>query len=269
MLTLEASQLDGPHPSYMFSDSSFYDLDSCKPLPTFPHCLMEAEPPTDPCAGWLELAEPGYEPFDSGQLAPLHTVTVPYGHGPYPLPPPDAVYSLEGPLPAPSHCSVLPEEYGAQPYTLYSPCPLPSALPSPPLSEDDDFPPDAPALEVSDSDSDENLSPGGSLDLDSGSRRKLRLYQFLLGLLQRGDMQECVWWVERDSGVFQFSSKHKEALAHRWGQQKGNRKAMTYQKMARALRNYGKTGEIRKVKKKLTYQFGHKLLGLPGPRAPS
>lgn len=69
---------------------------------------------TDPCAGWLELAEPGYEPFDSGQLAPLHTVTVPYGHGPYPPPPPDTVYSLEGPLPAPSHCSVLPEEYGAQ-----------------------------------------------------------------------------------------------------------------------------------------------------------
>ena len=35
-----------------------------------------------------------------------------------------------------------------------------------------------------------------------------------------------------------ISSKHKEALAHRWGIQKGNRKKMTYQKMARALRNY-------------------------------
>lgn len=82
----------------------------------------------------------------------------------------------------------------------------------------------------------------------AGARKKLRLYQFLLGLLTRGDMRECVWWVEPGAGVFQFSSKHKELLARRWGQQKGNRKRMTYQKL-RALRNYAKTGEIRKVKR--------------------
>lgn len=40
-----------------------------------------------------------------------------------------------------------------------------------------------------------------------------------------------------------------------WGRRKGNRKTMTYQKMARALRNYSRTGEIHKVKRKLTYQF--------------
>lgn len=73
-------------------------------------------------------------------------------------------------------------------------------------------------------------------------------------------MRECVWWVEPGAGVFQFSSKHKELLARRWGQQKGNRKRMTYQKLARALRNYAKTGEIRKVKRKLTYQFDSALL---------
>lgn len=94
----------------------------------------------------------------------------------------------------------------------------------------------------------------------AGARKKLRLYQFLLGLLTRGDMRECVWWVEPGAGVFQFSSKHKELLARRWGQQKGNRKRMTYQKLARALRNYAKTGEIRKVKRKLTYQFDIALL---------
>lgn len=94
----------------------------------------------------------------------------------------------------------------------------------------------------------------------AGARKKLRLYQFLLGLLLRGDMRECVWWVEPGAGVFQFSSKHKELLARRWGQQKGNRKRMTYQKLARALRNYAKTGEIRKVKRKLTYQFDSALL---------
>lgn len=73
-------------------------------------------------------------------------------------------------------------------------------------------------------------------------------------------MSDCIWWVDQDKGIFQFSTKHKEALASRWGIQKGNRKKMTYQKMARALRNYGKNGEIKKVKKKLTYQFSEDVL---------
>lgn len=95
----------------------------------------------------------------------------------------------------------------------------------------------------------------------AGSKKKIRLYQFLLGLLQSGDMKDSIWWVDKEKGTFQFSSKHKEALAHRWGIQKGNRKKMTYQKMARALRNYGKTGEVKKVKKKLTYQFSGEVMG--------
>ncbi|XP_044540675.1 transcription factor Spi-B, partial [Gracilinanus agilis] len=133
---------------------------------------------------------------------------------------------------------------------------------SPGLSEDEEFPLDSPALEVSDSESDEALAAAGGEGRggDAGARKKLRLYQFLLGLLTRGDMRECVWWVEPGAGVFQFSSKHKETLARHWGQQKGNRKRMTYQKLARALRNYAKTGEIRKVKRKLTYQFDSTLL---------
>ncbi|KAM4801366.1 transcription factor Spi-B isoform X2 [Urocitellus parryii] len=133
--------------------------------------------------------------------------------------------------------------------------------PSPVLSEEEDLLLDSPALEVSDSESDEALmtGPEGRAS-EAGARKKLRLYQFLLGLLTRGDMRECVWWVEPGAGVFQFSSKHKELLARRWGQQKGNRKRMTYQKLARALRNYAKTGEIRKVKRKLTYQFDSALL---------
>lgn len=93
-----------------------------------------------------------------------------------------------------------------------------------------------------------------------GNKRKLRLYQFLLDLLKNGDMSDSIWWVDQDKGIFQFSTKHKEALASHWGIQKGNRKKMTYQKMARALRNYGKTGEIKKVKKKLTYQFSEEVL---------
>ncbi|XP_078738463.1 uncharacterized protein LOC144951965 isoform X1 [Lampetra fluviatilis] len=94
-----------------------------------------------------------------------------------------------------------------------------------------------------------------------GKRGKTRLYQFLMEILQDQRMCHCIWWVDERQGIFQFSSQHKEELAKKWGQRKGNRKAMTYQKLARALRNYEATGEIRKIKKKLTYQFGAKMMG--------
>ncbi|KAG9475826.1 transcription factor PU.1 isoform X2 [Eleutherodactylus coqui] len=136
--------------------------------------------------------------------------------------------------------------------------PYPSSVPA--SSEEDDHERRSPPLEVSDGELDPRDSSYGMLLGESGSKKKIRLYQFLLELLYNGDMKESIWWVDKDKGTFQFSSKHKEALAHRWGIQKGNRKKMTYQKMARALRNYGKTGEVRKIKKKLTYQFSGDVL---------
>jgi hypothetical protein len=84
-------------------------------------------------------------------------------------------------------------------------------------------------------------------------------------MLQTPSMRSCIWWVQSCSGTFQFSSQNKERLAQLWGRRKGNRKTMTYQKMARALRNYSRTGEICKVKRKLTYQFSEGTLrGLQG-----
>ncbi|XP_061663684.1 uncharacterized protein LOC133493815 isoform X2 [Syngnathoides biaculeatus] len=91
-------------------------------------------------------------------------------------------------------------------------------------------------------------------------KRKERLFQFLFEMLQTPSMQSCIWWVQTSLGTFQFSSQNKEHLAKIWGQRKGNRKTMTYQKMARALRNYARTGEIQKVKRKLMYQFDEKTL---------
>ncbi|XP_040265143.1 transcription factor PU.1 isoform X2 [Bufo bufo] len=132
--------------------------------------------------------------------------------------------------------------------------------PAPLSSEEGDHERRSPPLEVSDGETDPRDPDYGMLLAESGSKKKIRLYQFLLELLHSGDMKESIWWVDKDKGTFQFSSKHKEALAHRWGIQKGNRKKMTYQKMARALRNYGKTGEVKKVKKKLTYQFSGEVL---------
>ncbi|XP_028811120.1 transcription factor Spi-C [Denticeps clupeoides] len=91
-------------------------------------------------------------------------------------------------------------------------------------------------------------------------RKKLRLYEYLHEALHDSNMVDSIQWTDRGSGTFHFISKNKEKLAECWGQRKGNRKTMTYQKMARALRNYSRTGEIVKVRRKLTYQFNPHIL---------
>nr|XP_012644848.1 transcription factor PU.1 isoform X2 [Microcebus murinus] len=172
----------------------------------------------------------------------------------------EQMHVLDTPM-APPHASL-----GHQVSYLPRMC-LPSyqpLSPAQPSSDEEEGERQSPPLEVSDGEAD-GLEPGpGLLHGETGSKKKIRLYQFLLDLLRSGDMKDSIWWVDKDKGTFQFSSKHKEALAHRWGIQKGNRKKMTYQKMARALRNYGKTGEVKKVKKKLTYQFSGEVLGRGG-----
>ncbi|OCT87613.1 hypothetical protein XELAEV_18021310mg [Xenopus laevis] len=85
--------------------------------------------------------------------------------------------------------------------------------------------------------------------------KKLRLFEYLHEALHDPDLRNCIQWVDKANGIFQFVSKNKERLAELWGKKKGNRKIMTYQKMARALRNYGRTGEILKIRRKLMYQF--------------
>ncbi|KAM9845610.1 transcription factor Spi-C-like [Aulostomus maculatus] len=94
----------------------------------------------------------------------------------------------------------------------------------------------------------------------SKGRKKLRLYEYLHEALNDPGMGDAIQWADSGSGTFHFISKNKEKLAECWGQRKGNRKTMTYQKMARALRNYSRTGEIIKVRRKLTYQFNPDIL---------
>ncbi|XP_072309884.1 transcription factor Spi-C [Eucyclogobius newberryi] len=94
----------------------------------------------------------------------------------------------------------------------------------------------------------------------SKGRKKLRLYEYLHQALNDPNMCDSIQWTDNNSGTFHFISKNKEKLAECWGQRKGNRKTMTYQKMARALRNYSRTGEILKVRRKLTYQFNPDIL---------
>lgn len=52
---------------------------------------------------------------------------------------------------------------------------------------------------------------------------------------------------------FSLYQKTKQKLAKLWGKRKGNRKTMTYQKMARALRNYGIIGETTEIWRKLNF----------------
>lgn len=137
-------------------------------------------------------------------------------------------------------------------------------------SDKEDLERQSPPLKISDGEANNNgaASPG-TTGREAGSRSRLLLYQFLLDLLRNGEMKESIWWVDEEKGTFQFSSKHKEKLTYLWGIEKGNNKKMTYQKMARALRNYGQTGAIRKVKKKLTYQFSKAVMrrGDPGRKS--
>uniref|UniRef100_A0A672HFD2 Spi-C transcription factor (Spi-1/PU.1 related) n=1 Tax=Salarias fasciatus TaxID=181472 RepID=A0A672HFD2_SALFA len=101
----------------------------------------------------------------------------------------------------------------------------------------------------------------------SKGRKKLRLYEYLHEALNDPSMGDSIQWTDSGSGTFHFVSKNKEKLAECWGQRKGNRKTMTYQKMARALRNYSRTGEIIKVRRKLTYQFNPDILHRLGSTA--
>ncbi|XP_017495848.1 transcription factor PU.1 isoform X4 [Manis javanica] len=200
-----------------------------------------------------------FESFAENHFTELQSVQAPQLQQLYRHMELEQMHVLDTPM-APTHASI-----GHQVSYLPRMClPYPSLSPAQPSSDEEEGERQSPPLEVSDGEAD-GLEPGpGLLHGETGSKKKIRLYQFLLDLLRNGDMKDSIWWVDKDKGTFQFSSKHKEALAHRWGIQKGNRKKMTYQKMARALRNYGKTGEVKKVKKKLTYQFSGEVLGRGG-----
>ncbi|XP_070557708.1 transcription factor ETV7-like [Ptychodera flava] len=80
------------------------------------------------------------------------------------------------------------------------------------------------------------------------------LWRFILECLNNQKMTKSLQWVNKRDGTFKFFSKHKEEIAHAWGKLK-NRKRMTYQKMARALRDYAGKGIMKKVKRKLHYRF--------------
>ncbi|XP_043915321.1 transcription factor Spi-B isoform X2 [Protopterus annectens] len=257
-------RLDICQPPYTYSEGLLTEMECFSKQSTsgFSYLLSDSDNRTDTLWGMANQEDTNYSDYEGGQFTLLQNVQLscmPNLFPPYML---DMVSNPETLMATQSLSLGSEEDLSTQIYQQYPQFQPPCDIPSPTQSEEDDYNHlDSPALEVSDSESDENMPPRDSPSYDGGARKKMRLFQFLLDLLKNGDMRDCVWWVDEERGTFQFSSKHKELLAHRWGLQKGNRKKMTYQKMARALRNYSKTGEIRKIKKKLTYQFNSELLG--------
>nr|KAF6408125.1 Spi-B transcription factor [Molossus molossus] len=156
MLALEAAQLDGPHFSCLYPEGIFYDLDSCK-HPSYP----DSEGAPDSLWGWTEVpAVPAtsYEAFDPAVATFGHPQDVQLCYGP------SSNYSPVGSLnpatsvetPGPGFPSYPTEDFTSQ--TLGPPAYTP--YPSPVLSEEEDLLLDSPALEVSDSESDEALMAG-------------------------------------------------------------------------------------------------------------
>ena len=85
------------------------------------------------------------------------------------------------------------------------------------------------------------------------------LYKFILKHLNdmTGESRQYVEWVNKSEGLFRFYSTKKDNFAEMWGRFKGKREHMTYQNMARALRNYtrGNRKIMVSVRKKLHYKF--------------
>lgn len=89
-------------------------------------------------------------------------------------------------------------------------------------------------------------------------RRHPILYKFILEHLNDPmTSRGYVEWVNKSEGLFRFNSRRKDKFAELWSKAKGKKQPMTYQNMARALRNYTRPNKriMERVPKKLHYKF--------------
>nr|NP_001038881.1 transcription factor PU.1a [Danio rerio]AAI22109.1 Spleen focus forming virus (SFFV) proviral integration oncogene spi1 like [Danio rerio] len=161
---------------------------------------LSTDPETHPESGCEYSSVYGhhseFEPPPGSHFTELHTSTYRYGDMEAFHPGVDAAMGTILP--------VVPPQYTYITHPRYQRSPVPHC------STDEEEPGGrSPPFEVSEGEEDHDGHPSTSSTL-SGNKRKVRLYQFLLDLLQDGDMRDCIWWVDRERGVFQFSSKHKE-----------------------------------------------------------
>ncbi|XP_045465987.1 ETS translocation variant 4 isoform X2 [Harmonia axyridis] len=92
-----------------------------------------------------------------------------------------------------------------------------------------------------------------SLNISTGRRGSLQLWQFLVALLDTPDASAgCIAWTGRG---MEFKLIEPEEVARRWGAQK-NRPAMNYDKLSRSLRYYYEKGIMQKVAgERYVYKF--------------
>uniref|UniRef100_A0ACB8EV04 Uncharacterized protein n=1 Tax=Sphaerodactylus townsendi TaxID=933632 RepID=A0ACB8EV04_9SAUR len=157
MLDVDYPQFEGSQYGYMYHTGSIYDLDSCKQELSFPSCIVDPESSpaiafTDSCVNWLELQEPGYADFEVGHLAQLQNVQVAYVQSSYSPPSLESVYNHAEMMPLENMCVGSKDEFNAQIYIPYDHYSVPEAASSSSSEE--------PPLELSDSESDENLLTG-------------------------------------------------------------------------------------------------------------
>lgn len=97
---------------------------------------------------------------------------------------------------------------------------------------------------------------------DKASRRQRppRLYEFLVLLLQKSHYESYASYKDKSQGIFEVHEPEK--VADLWQQIKNrqSQQKMTYDKFARAIRWYYKTGIMKKTNARYTFQFSSKTL---------
>ncbi|CAB3380098.1 Hypothetical predicted protein [Cloeon dipterum] len=93
---------------------------------------------------------------------------------------------------------------------------------------------------------------------EPGRIERVFLWKFLLELLEDPTMRNCLRWLSREEGIFRILNT--DLLARLWGRRHGN-PGMTYEKLARAMRTYYRSGTFlmvprcRNLPRKLVYRF--------------
>lgn len=110
--------------------------------------------------------------------------------------------------------------------------------------------------------SDPPLIPSEWMIMDRKSRRHRPplLFEFLILLLDKSHYSSYASFTDSDLGVFQFHQPDKVAALWERIKNRKSEKDMTYDKMARAIRWYYKSGIMIKTNARYTFQFAPETL---------
>ncbi len=93
-------------------------------------------------------------------------------------------------------------------------------------------------------------------DSITGRRRAPRLYEFLRYLLEKPQYASYASYIDKSAGVFQIHQPSEVATLWEKIKSRQAKQPMTYEKFARAIRWYYKSGIMVKTNARYTFQFG-------------